>query len=85
MTLFTLLYGFGDIDTDQLPKIGELAKATGETVPTIRFWTREGLLEVAEVTASGYQLYAADMVQRCAAIQQLKSERHTLEEIKRLL
>lgn len=75
----------GDVDTDQLLKIGELAKASRETVPTIRFWTKEGLLDVAEVTESGYQLYAADMVQRCEQIKRLKGERRTLEEIKRLL
>lgn len=75
----------GDLDTVQLLKIGELAKATGQTVPTIRFWTKQGLLEVAEVTDSGYQLYAADMVQRCEQIKQLKSERRTLEEIKQML
>ncbi len=78
-------FAIGDVDTNQLLKIGELAKATGETVPTIRFWTKAGLLEVAEVTESGYQLYAADMVQRCEQIKRLKSERHTLEEIKQLL
>jgi len=74
-----------DMDTDELLKIGELAKAAGETVPTIRYWTKEGLLEVAEVTESGYQLYAADMAQRCEQIQTLKRERFTLEEIKRKL
>jgi Fic family protein len=75
----------GDVDSDRLLKIGALAKATGETVPTIRYWTKEGLLEVADVTESGYQLYAPDMVQRCEQIKKLKSERNTLEEIKRLI
>lgn len=75
----------GDVDPDHLLKIGELAKAAGETVPTIRYWTKEGLLEVAAVTESGYQLYAPDMVQRCERIKQLKGERHTLQEIKHLL
>jgi len=37
---------------------GDLQEAAHETVPTIRFWTKEGLLDVAEVAASGYQLYA---------------------------
>ena len=72
----------GDIDTDDLFKIGELAKATGMTVPTIRFWTKEGLLEVAEVTESGYQLYASDMIQRSEQIKKLKGQRLTLAEIK---
>lgn len=74
--------GSDDIDEDTLLKIGELAKASGETVPTIRHWTKEGLLEIAEVTASGYQLYATEMIARCRQIQGLKSERFTLEEIK---
>lgn len=75
----------GDVDTVHLLKIGELAKAAGQTVPTIRYWTKEGLLEVAEVTDSGYQLYAPDMVQRCEQIKKLKDKRHTLDEIKHLL
>jgi len=72
-----------DMDSDDLLKIGELAKAVGETVPTIRYWTKEGLLEVAEVTDAGYQLYAADMQARCKEIQRLKGERLTLREIKK--
>jgi DNA-binding transcriptional MerR regulator len=64
-----------------LLKIGALAEAAGESVATIRHWTRAGLLEVAEVTASGYQLYAADMVERCAEIRRMRGERHTLKEI----
>ena len=74
-----------DTDTDELLKIGELAKAAGETVPTVRHWTKEGLLEVADVTEFGYQLYAADMLARCRQIKALKGERWTLEEIKRRL
>lgn len=54
-------------------------------MPTIRHWTKEGLLEVAEITTSGYQLFAADMVQRCQRIQKPKGQRLTLGEIKRLL
>ena len=76
------LSALGDVDTGELLRIGELAKAVGETVPTIRHWTRLGLLEVAEVTASSYQLYAADMTARCQLIKKLKSERFTLAEIK---
>ena len=75
----------GDIDSEKLMKIGELAKTTGQTVPTIRFWTKEGLLEVAEVTESGYQLYAPDMVERCRAIEKLKSQRLSLSEIREQL
>jgi DNA-binding transcriptional MerR regulator len=63
-------------------KIGTLAKAVGVTVPTIRFWTAEKLLEVADVTASGYQLYSPDMIARCELIRSLKEQRLTLTEIK---
>jgi DNA-binding transcriptional MerR regulator len=49
-------------------KIGALAKAAG-------------VLEVAEVTAAGYQLFAADMVKRCAEIKRMQGERLTLKEI----
>ncbi len=69
------------IDSDDLLKIGELAKATDETVATIRYWTSLGLLEVAETTKSGYQLYSRSMVARCEQIKGLKSKRHTLKEI----
>ena len=69
-------------DIDQLLKIGELAKAVNESNSTIRHWTKEGLLEVAEVTKSGYQLYSQEMIQRIERIKKLKEKRFTLEEIK---
>ena len=73
-----------DLDGGLL-KIGELAKAAGESVATIRHWTKAGLLEVAEVTAVGYQMFAADMVGRCGAIRRMQGERLTLAEIRRAL
>lgn len=73
------------IDQDITLKIGELAKAAGVTVPTIRYWTKEGLLDIAEVTDSGYHLYAMNMIDRCARIRTLKGKRLTLEEIKHQL
>lgn len=71
-----------DGNGETLLKIGELAKRTGQTVATIRYWSKEGLLEVAEIAPSGYQLYAPEMVERCQWIVKLKSERLTLEEIR---
>ena len=71
----------GEVD-DPLLKIGELAKRTGENNSTIRYWTKEGLLEVAEVTESGYQLYSPEMIKRVEQIYFLKKERLTLQEIK---
>ncbi len=71
------------VDSEKLLKIGELAKATNQTVPTIRHWTKEGLLQVAEVTESGYQMYSEEMVERVRKIQEMKEKRMTLDEIKR--
>lgn len=76
---------FRELDTEELLKIGELAKEAGETVPTIRYWTKEGLLEVAEISESGYQFYAPEMVERALLIKKLKGERLTLGEIRKKL
>lgn len=69
-------------EDDRLLKIGKLAKRVGERNSTIRHWTKQGLLEVADVTGSGYQLYSPEMADRVAQIKKLKSRRLTLSEIK---
>ena len=69
-------------ESEKLLKIGELAKSTNQTVPTIRHWTKEGLLQVAEVTESGYQMYSEEMVEQVKKIQEMKKKRMTLDEIK---
>lgn len=79
------LNGTEDLSTvaGKLLKIGELAKATGENVPTIRYWTQEGLLEVAEHTPGGYQLYDEEMIERAKKIRQLQKEKRlTINELK---
>lgn len=68
-------------ESEKLLKIGELAKATKQTVPTIRHWTKEGLLQVAEVTESGYQMYDEKTIERVRRIQEMKEQRMTLTEI----
>lgn len=69
----------------RLLKIGELCKEVGENNSTIRHWTKEGLLEVSEITESGYQLYSTDMIDRIKSIHLYKKQRLTLNEIKRKL
>jgi len=87
--LNALLGGDSKIQDDRVSKrnlkIGQLANAAGVTVPTIRFWTKEGLLDVAEVTPSGYQIYSPEMIDRCSRIQKLKKKRMTLAEIKQVI
>ena len=72
-------------NSGRLLKIGELAKAVGASNSTIRHWTKEGLLEVAEITNAGYQLYSLAMIERIKKINSLKEKRYTLQEIKEQL
>lgn len=68
--------------SEKLLKIGQLAKKVGESNSTIRHWTKAGLLEIAEITETGYQLYAPEMVERIKKIHTLKKQRYSLAEIK---
>jgi len=58
-----------------LLKIGELAKKTRETVSAIRYWTKEGLLEVKDYSKGGYQLYELKMIDRVRLIKKLQKEK----------
>jgi len=69
-----------------LLKIGKLAKETQETIHAIRHWTEKGLLEVAEHTEAGYQLFDHSTIERVKEIRRLqKEERLSIDEIKRRL
>ncbi len=71
------------ITYSELLKIGELAKETGETIHTLRYWTKVGLLEVTKYTEGGYQLYSPSMIKRVKEIRTLQKEKRlTIEEIK---
>ncbi len=72
-----------DVKKAKLLKIGELAKASGELITTIRYWTKEGLLRVKDYTKGGYQLYEPAMIERVKEIRQWqKQKRLTVREIK---
>ena len=67
-------------------KIGQMAKACDETIPTIRWWTKEGLLKVSKYTQSGYLLYEPSEINRVKEIKYLQeNQRLTLAEIKEKL
>lgn len=66
-------------------KIGELAKSVGEANSTIRYWMKKELLKPAKVLPSGYQLFNQESLARAHYIQDLKSQRYTLSEIKGLI
>jgi Fic family protein len=70
----------------RLLKIGEVARQAGESVPTIRYWTKEGLLDVASHTPGGYSLYDPMMIERAREIRRLQhEERLTIAEIRDVL
>ncbi len=69
-------------DERSLLRIGQLAKLTGETTPTLRYWTKEGLLKVAGATPSNYQLYRPDAMDTVRRIRELQRERFTIREIR---
>ena len=66
----------------QLLRIGQLAKQTGESNATIRYWSKEGLLQIADTTKSGYQLYDPSMIERVQFIRDLQYQRFTIAEIR---
>ena len=75
---------FKESRTDShLLRIGELAQKTGESVATLRHWTKEGLLNPEDHTEKGYTLYAANAVEKVKRIRGKQSERLSLREIKR--
>lgn len=75
-----------DLGKKPLLKIGELAQLAGQSVPTIRHWTKEGLLNVAEYTPGGYQLYNQDQIAVIKKIRNLQDkDRLTIAEIKKVL
>jgi Fic family protein len=82
----SLLGEAAQITEDKLLKIGELAKLTHETVPTIRYWTNEGLLKITKYSLGGYQLYDTSQVDKAKEIRYLQDEqRLTIAEIKQKL
>ncbi len=73
-------------ENNKLLKIGELAKISGETVHTLRFWIKEGILKPKETTVSGYQLFDGAAVKKAAKIRELQKEKRLrIKEIKKLI
>lgn len=68
-----------------LLKIGDLARETDESVYTLRFWLKIGLLKESKRTKSGYMLFDSSMIDRVKEIRRLQNQRLTLLEIKKEL
>ena len=65
--------------------IGQLAKAAGVNVTTVRFYERRGLIPEPERTTSGYRQYASDMAIHIRFIKNAQELGFTLKEISALL
>ena len=65
--------------------IGQLARAGGATVETIRYYEREGLLDQPERSTSGYRAYEPGVVQRLVFIHRAQALGFTLKEIRELI
>jgi len=65
-------------------KIGELAKATGCEVETIRYYEREGLLAAPPRSEGGYRQYAQREVEQLNFVRHCRSLDMPLADIKRL-
>lgn len=59
-------------DGTGLLTIGELARATGLTVRTIRYWSDEGVLTPVARSTGGYRLYDAESAARLELIRTLR-------------
>ncbi len=66
-------------------RIGELAKASGTPIETIRFYEREGLLPAAARTQGNYRIYTPPHAERLAFIRRCRSLDMTLDEVRVLL
>jgi len=66
-------------------QIGELARKTGVTSKTIRYYEEIGLVPPAPRTPSGYRKYSEDDIQRLEFIRSAKALGVALEEIKEVL
>jgi DNA-binding transcriptional MerR regulator len=64
---------------------GDLARATGNTVRTIRFYEEEGLLRPAVVSEGGHRRYTQDDLERLRIISDLRELGLGLGEIRSVL
>ena len=62
-------------------KIGEVAKHSGVTVDTVRFYERVGVLPAPERRPSGYRDYAPNTIERIQLTRELQAIGFTLTDV----
>lgn len=65
--------------------IGKLAKATGISAETIRYYERGGFLPSPDRLESGYRVYGSDSIQRVRFIKEAQALGFTLAEVSDLI
>lgn len=73
------------MDNQRHFKIGEIAKRSGLSVDTLRYYEKRGLLTPSSRSNAGYRLYHLDSLQRIQFIQRSKALGFSLEEIMELM
>ncbi len=73
------------MDGTRLYTIGELARRTGLSVKTIRFYSDSGLVPPTDRTHSGYRLYDVRAVARLELVRTLRELGAGLDEVQRVL
>ncbi|WP_019926383.1 MerR family transcriptional regulator [Nocardia sp. BMG111209] len=73
-----------DEETDRYT-IGELARRTGLSARTIRFWSDSGVIPPSERSAGGYRLYGADAVDRLHLVRTLRELGFGLDAVREVL
>lgn len=66
-------------------RIGEVAKATGLKIDTIRFYEAEGMIACKGRSHGNYRLYGQEQVDRLSFIKRSRDLGFTLEQVRALL
>src|ERR1700743_1377859 len=66
-------------------KIGEVAKISGISIDTLRFYEKRGLLGRTARSKSGYRLYGIPVIERLLFIKKAQTLGFTLDEIHALI
>ncbi|MFF7054172.1 MerR family transcriptional regulator [Streptomyces griseorubiginosus] len=73
------------MDGDTLYSIGELARRTGLTVKTIRFYSDRGIVAPTDRSPAGYRLYSIDAVSRLGLVRTLRELGLDLPAIRKIV
>lgn len=73
------------MDDDTLHTIGELARLTGLSVKTIRFWSDTGVVPPTDRTPAGYRRYGPDALARLDLVRTLRELGVDLATIQQVL